>query len=271
MELCDPVYVEEQDLEFLTMEKVILFQLQQLVHSSSPFSRAFCGIVETIRYLSSRAHRLSERWGNIPVVLTGDFNSTPQSAIYKFLSSSKLNIMSYNRKELSGQRNCRPAQVFGIEREIESPFRLVDRIMDFCWNIEDVRTATGSADNQVVEHPLKLTSSYATLRGSKETRGTNGEPLATSYHSKFLGTVDYIWYSQGLEPTRLLDTLPMDVLRKTKGLPYKKLGSDHLALVTEFVFTEAEEDNSDNEAATLSSPAVSSSLASESKDDTSLP
>ncbi|KAK6921135.1 Endonuclease/exonuclease/phosphatase [Dillenia turbinata] len=45
MELCDPVYVEEQDLEFLTMEKVILFQLQQLVHSSSPFSRAFCGIV----------------------------------------------------------------------------------------------------------------------------------------------------------------------------------------------------------------------------------
>lgn len=34
----------------------------------------------------------------------------------------------------------------------------------------------------------------AFLQGSCRTRDRCGEPLATSYHSKFMGTVDYIWY-----------------------------------------------------------------------------
>lgn len=31
-------------------------------------------------------------------------------------------------------------------------------------------------------------------QGCEITRDNHGEPLATSYHSKFMGTVDYIWY-----------------------------------------------------------------------------
>lgn len=31
------------------------------------------------------------------------------------------------------------------------------------------------------------------LQGSHNARDNSGEPLATSYHSKFMGTVDYIW------------------------------------------------------------------------------
>ncbi|KAF3651772.1 hypothetical protein FXO37_17853 [Capsicum annuum] len=45
-------------------------------------------------------------------------------------------------------------------------------------------------------------------------------------------------YSEGLTPTKVLDTLPVNDLKKTGGLPYKKLGSDHLALVSEFEFLE---------------------------------
>lgn len=33
----------------------------------------------------------------------------------------------------------------------------------------------------------------SSFQGSTGTRGSSGEPLATSYHSKFLGTVDYLW------------------------------------------------------------------------------
>lgn len=44
-----------------------------------------------IRLLLRKAHMLSKKWGGVPVVLAGDFNSTPQSAIYKFLSSSEVN------------------------------------------------------------------------------------------------------------------------------------------------------------------------------------
>lgn len=70
-----------------------------------------------IRSLLSRAQTLSEKWGNVPVVLVGDFNSTPQSGIYKFLASSELNIMLYDRRELSGQKNCHPAQVLGNKKK----------------------------------------------------------------------------------------------------------------------------------------------------------
>lgn len=31
-----------------------------------------------IRSLASRAHLLSKKWGNAPVVLAGDYNSTPK-------------------------------------------------------------------------------------------------------------------------------------------------------------------------------------------------
>ncbi|KAL6319526.1 hypothetical protein AAG906_014202 [Vitis piasezkii] len=195
-----------------------------------------------IRFLSSRAHILSEKWGNVPVVLAGDFNSTPQSAMYQFLSSSELNIMLYDRRELSGQRNCHPAQVFDVEREISSSFILMDRFLKGCWTDEEVKVATGNADCHVVVHPLKLKSSYATVKSSTRTRGFNGEPLATSYHSKFLGTVDYLWYSDGVVPTRVLDTLPVDILQGLGGLPCREVGSDHLALVSEFAFAQGTEE-----------------------------
>ncbi|XP_059455650.1 carbon catabolite repressor protein 4 homolog 3 isoform X1 [Corylus avellana] len=191
-----------------------------------------------IRFLLSRAQSLSAKWGNAPVVLAGDFNGTPQSAIYKFLSSSKLNILSYDRRDLSGQRSCHPAQVLGVKKEMKSPFILMNRLFENCWTDEEVKVATGNAGCHLLVHQLKLASAYATVKGSTKTRGPDGEPLATSYHSKFLGTVDYLWYSDGLVPTRVLDTIPFDILHSTGGLPCKKVGSDHLALVSQFAFTQ---------------------------------
>ncbi|PPD68753.1 hypothetical protein GOBAR_DD34372 [Gossypium barbadense] len=212
-----------------------------------------CGEVKLgqIRFLSSRAQLLSNRWGNAPVVLGGDFNSTPQSAIYKFLSTSELNVKLYNRRELSGQRSCHPSEVLGGNRESRSSISVMDRVLNDCWTDEEVKAATGTANSHLVMHPLQLNSSYATVKGSINTRDSNGEPLATSYHSKFLGTVDYLWYSEGVLPIRVLDTLPIDILTRTGGLPCKKIGSDHLALVSEFAFSKStiEDDN-------LTTPAV---------------
>ncbi|KAF3627915.1 putative carbon catabolite repressor protein 4 -like protein 3-like isoform X2 [Capsicum annuum] len=63
-----------------------------------------------------QAHILSEKWDHVPIVLAGDYNSTPQ-----------LNLMLRNRKELSGQRRCHPSQVLGLRRERGSLFVLMDR------------------------------------------------------------------------------------------------------------------------------------------------
>ncbi|XP_027357820.1 carbon catabolite repressor protein 4 homolog 5 isoform X2 [Abrus precatorius] len=143
-----------------------------------------------VRLLLDKAHKLSQEWGNIPVIIAGDLNSVPQSAIYKFLSSSKLDIQLHNRRNMSGQL------------EIQSNNRVF-------------RSQIGDGTR---------------------TRDDIGEPLATSYHSKFMGTVDYIWHSDDLIPVRVLETLPIDILRKTRGLPSEKWGSDHLAVVCELAF-----------------------------------
>ncbi|KAF7135888.1 hypothetical protein RHSIM_Rhsim08G0135100 [Rhododendron simsii] len=58
-------------------------------------------------------------------------------------------------------------------------------------------------------------------QGCEITRDNHGEPLATSYHSKFMGTVDYIWHTREVVPLRVLDTLPIHILRQMGGLPSK--------------------------------------------------
>ncbi|KHN16588.1 Carbon catabolite repressor protein 4 like 3 [Glycine soja] len=192
-----------------------------------------------IRFLLSRAQYLSEKWGNTPVVLAGDFNSTPQSGIYKFLSSSELNVLLYYRKELSGQKRCRPAQVLGENKQTVGPivtlYGLYSRELLF----------------DISHHKLKLTG-YMSFQGSNCTQGFNGELLATSYHSKFLGTVDYLWYSDGIVPSRVLDTVSISDLLRTGGLPCKKVGSDHLALVSEFSFSVTNNEPKDKVAAAAS-------------------
>ncbi|GFQ03589.1 carbon catabolite repressor protein 4 homolog 6 [Phtheirospermum japonicum] len=104
------------------------------------------------------------------------------------------------------------------------------------WTPAEMQTATGSADNKIVEHPLKLTSAYADVENSSGLRDSCGEPFVTSYHRRFSGTVDYIWHTQGLQTAKILAPIPKHVMHQTRGFPTKKWGSDHIALVSEFAF-----------------------------------
>ncbi|TKW20872.1 hypothetical protein SEVIR_4G118800v4 [Setaria viridis] len=188
-----------------------------------------------IRLLLEKANALAEKWDEIPIVLAGDFNSTPDSAIYKFLSTMKLNISLHDRRKLSGLDSSE----FDLYELCSS--------LKYQWSDEEVRNATGYSNVMVAEHPLKLSSSYANLKGNSSNRGLHAEPLATSFHKKFLGTVDYLWYTHGLECSRVLDTFPIGVLRRTRGLPTREIGSDHLPIIAEFAFTESVEDDFEEE------------------------
>lgn len=78
------------------------------------------------------------------------------------------------------------------------------------WTVEQLMVATGintqngvvpealgngrskmpppsASDLWVAEHPLPLQSSYSTLLGA--------EPEFTTCHGKFIGTVDYVWFT----------------------------------------------------------------------------
>ncbi|KAG5618995.1 hypothetical protein H5410_018819 [Solanum commersonii] len=137
---------------------------------------------------------------------------------------------------------CEKTKLFVLSYDSDEEFCCVHaidfRFFNSRWSDEEINVAIGTPKSHIAMHPLKLNSSYAMVKGPLTTRDNSGEPLATSYHSKFLGTVDYLWYSDGLAPTKVLDTLQINVLKKTGGLPYKKLDSDHLALVSEFAFLE---------------------------------
>ncbi|XP_024386152.1 carbon catabolite repressor protein 4 homolog 5 isoform X3 [Physcomitrium patens] len=55
------------------------------------------------RVLLEKAHAISEKWGNAPVAIAGDFNSTPWSALYRFMSCSQLDLAGHDRRNISGQ------------------------------------------------------------------------------------------------------------------------------------------------------------------------
>ncbi|KAM3703226.1 hypothetical protein ACJW30_04G080200 [Castanea mollissima] len=181
--------------------------------------------------------------GNIHVLFNpnrGDIK-LGQSAMYQFLASSKLDIQQLDRREISGQLEC-PSQCRGYKPYYENATRSnvwmsIPRPLLYTWSDEELRLATGSGVTHV-QHQLKLFSAYLGVPGSSRTRDIHGEPLATSYHSKFMGTVDYIWHTEELVPVRVLETLPIDTLRRSGGLPSEKWGSDHLALVCELAFAD---------------------------------
>ncbi|KAL8262625.1 hypothetical protein R6Q59_023974 [Mikania micrantha] len=180
-----------------------------------------------VRLFLAKAHRLSQKWGNIPVILGGDLNSMPQSGIYQFIATSELNIQHHERKRVSGQICSTEYQRFEYQSNYSSR-----------WSKEELRLATGTEDTTYLRHNLKLNSVYYGVPAGPLTRDSHGEPLVTSYHSKFMGTVDYIWHTDDLVPVKVLETLPSEILKKTRGLPSKAWGSDHLALVCELAFAD---------------------------------
>ncbi|XP_020523382.1 carbon catabolite repressor protein 4 homolog 5 isoform X3 [Amborella trichopoda] len=169
-----------------------------------------------IRLLLKKAHTLSQQWGKIPIVLTGDFNSLPQSALYQFVASSKLDLLMHDRKNISGQ-----IEHSSWQDPVEQQRNLSARSpwYSYIWSAEEREIATGKAGCTHLQHPINLRSAYSEVAGTHNTRDTCGEPLVSSYHSKFMGTVDYIWHSEELVPIGVVDTLPINILRRRRGLP----------------------------------------------------
>ncbi|KAJ0090151.1 hypothetical protein Patl1_12788 [Pistacia atlantica] len=101
------------------------------------------------------------------------------------------------------------------------------------WTPMEIAAATGNEDCTFLEHPLQLKSTYTEVEDCTGARDSNGEPLVTSYNRCFMGTVDYIWRSSGIQTVRVLAPIPKHAMQWTPGFPTKKWGSDHIALASE--------------------------------------
>lgn len=146
-----------------------------------------------------------------PIILCGDLNLTPHSAIYHFLASGSLNLFEVDQKTASGQQ--------GYPRGTPLDMRAMKQLGN---------------SNFEISHELELESAYSIS-------GNEIEQVST-FHQEWVGAVDFIWYSKNhLSPSKIL-SLPskQQVLNGIlgKGLPNKTIPSDHLPLITEFIHKE---------------------------------
>lgn len=195
-----------------------------------------------------------------PVVLCGDFNSTPWSPLYSFLTTGCLEYRGLQSSMVSGQESSPRGQrllmsplwshSLGINHQCQyenkpstdsscsSP--TVERSISNL-TVEDLATKAAAAfDRTRIEHSLKLQSSY------QHHLKPDGRPEITTCHSRTAMTVDYILYTpefitppslpggRGLQLLGRLSLVGQSELEEVNGLPNHCHSSDHLPLLARF-------------------------------------
>jgi len=151
---------------------------------------------------------------DIPMLVTGDFNSTPGSAPHSLLANGRVDA---SHPELA-------TDPLGILRP---PSKLCHQL--------PLMSAYSSMANPGISASIGRSESEKHMR---RVDATEREPLFTNHGADFTGTLDYLFYTaNSLVPTKLLE-LPdkADVTINGSGMPNSAWSSDHLALMAEFQF-----------------------------------
>lgn len=191
------------------------------------------------------------------IVIGGDFNLGPSSALYDFIVQGILDCTIHDRRHLSGQligqqqakqlglsppddetaTTDNPqlqwtAAFFCTHSQSHKPQAPTRSLLELGWDEERLLIATGQTPplaERLVTHTLQLRSAYASIAG---------EPVYTSLHNRFMGTLDYIFYTDFLQVKRVLSVpdlrfvCPKHVRRPM--LPSRHFPSDHISLVVDF-------------------------------------
>ncbi|XP_074542009.1 protein angel homolog 2 isoform X2 [Halichoeres trimaculatus] len=200
----------------------------------------------------NRVTRRSDGSSN-PVVLCGDFNSTPLSPLYNLLTTGCLEytgmpigMVSGQESIPRGQRLLTPpiwSQSLGINQQCRynKPVASSPTVEGAISNltVEDFAT-TAAFPRARIEHGLKLQSSY------QHCLPPDGRPEITTCHSRTAMTVDYILYTpefiapppfpaeRGLQLLGRLSLVGKSELDEVNGLPNQHHSSDHLPLLARF-------------------------------------
>lgn len=191
-----------------------------------------------------------------PVVLCGDFNSTPHSPLYDLLTTGCLEYSGMQIGMVSGQESSPRgqrllpspiwSQSLGINQQCQyntpaaesSSSPTVEGAISNL-TVEDLFTKAAFSRARI-EHSLKLQSSY------QHRLQPDGRPEITTCHSRTATTVDYILYTpefisppslpggRGLQLLGRLSLVGQSELEEVNGLPNQHHSSDHLPLLARF-------------------------------------
>lgn len=170
---------------------------------------------------------------HITTIFGGDLNSTPNSAIYEYITSKSIDVEYMNKANLSGQKN----------ENYKTDVSFAD--INYSWYNEIINTYPKFKNNLIVlknkknkkyydydydkKKGLILENNFVMKSFYKEKNGK--EPDMTSYSSNFKGTVDFLFYNTDLNLTiNSVQNLP----NISSDIPDKDNPSDHLPLFVEF-------------------------------------
>ncbi|RLN18414.1 hypothetical protein C2845_PM02G14420 [Panicum miliaceum] len=143
----------------------------------------------------------------IPMLVCGDFNSTPGSSPHGLLAVGKVDQL-HPDLAIDPLGILRPPSKLNHQLPLVSAYSSFARMVGVGYDLEHQRRRMDPATN---------------------------EPLFTNCTRDFTGTVDYIFYTaDSLTVESLLELLDEESLRKDTALPSPEWSSDHIALLAEF-------------------------------------
>lgn len=201
-------------------------------------------------------YQISQFWpARERMILCGDLNSTPDSALATFLRTGHTDLRDWSLKNISGRgfKGGAKYDVFGLhpdkpaKKEELEPF---DQFSDLSFDAQ-----CKMLRSPLMQHGLRLESIYqqrgqgaseasSSAGGSKKGKASAAsssapspnevvEPI-TSHFIQFSGTLDYIFYTPRLIPLAILPLPTESDLQAVGFLPTRDFGSDHLILMAQF-------------------------------------
>ena len=175
---------------------------------------------------------------DITTIFGADLNSTPNSAIYEYITSKSIDVEYLNKANLSGQTN----------KNYKSESSLGD--VNYEWHNEIINTYPKFRDYNIIlitknnkkykknnygyddedyDKGLILENKMVMKSFYKEKNGK--EPSMTSFSSSFKGTFDFLFYNTNLN---LQINNVLNIPNISFDIPDKDNPSDHLPLFVEF-------------------------------------
>ncbi|CAL8316528.1 unnamed protein product [Merluccius merluccius] len=189
----------------------------------------------------SRRSRLPDGSAN-PVVVCGDFNSTPRSPLYRFLTQGCLEFKGMPIGMVSGQEDGRGQRV--LTAPIWSKSLGINQ--DCRYDNLPARQPPPSSPPGGTYRRTRLTHSVGLQSSYSHHLMPNGRAEITTCHSRTAMTVDYILYTpdsmtspslpggRGLQLLARLSLVGQSELKAVNGLPNQHHSSDHLPILALF-------------------------------------
>lgn len=243
-----PKQVFDEDLPFIVVATTHLLYNPRRHDIKLAQLQLLFAELDRIAFDSRKANSKKTDWVSYhPTILTGDFNLTPDTSIYQFITQGSLLYKGLSRRQLTLD-----ARGHMLENELIPPHL---NITDQCQHLDStgertphenftsVKSERSKAGCSVLRfasgqlsHQLQLESAYPHRRNR-----LNGAKEATTYQNDWV-TVDYIFHNgreTGRSNLHLLSRLGLltgEELDALGGLPSLASPSDHLPLAARFLW-----------------------------------